>query len=83
MELTLFNTYSTAARFEIVWEHGTFIACRGRRGYRIELYDLGSFFSEVWYNPENNVIALVRGYKSKKALEPYLDKINLLEMLES
>ncbi len=82
MNLTLFNTYSTAARLEIVWEHGTFLAYRGRRGYRIELYDLGSFFAEVWSNPQTNFIALVRGYESKKALELYLNQINLLEMFE-
>ncbi|MBC5772563.1 hypothetical protein H8S95_00675 [Pontibacter sp. KCTC 32443] len=80
MDLTQFNTYSTAARFEIVWEHGTFLAYRGRRGYRIELFDLGNFLAEVWFNPQTNVTALVRGYQSKKALELYVGKINL-EML--
>ncbi|NEM97131.1 hypothetical protein [Pontibacter burrus] len=80
MDLTLFNTYSIAARFEIVWELGTFVAYHGRRGYRIELYDLGNFQAELWYNPETNVLALARGYISKKALDPYLDQINLHEL---
>ncbi|MDX5422415.1 MAG: hypothetical protein LPK07_10745 [Hymenobacteraceae bacterium] len=82
MTLSQFNTYSIAARLEIIWEHGNFLAFRGRRGYRIALYDLGNFFAEVWYNPETNFISLVRGFKSKKALEPYLNKINLLSMLD-
>jgi hypothetical protein len=81
MDLCQFNTYSKAARFEIVWEHGNFIASRGRRGYRIELFDLGSFLAEVWFNPQTNVLALVRGYESKKALESYLEKINLGALL--
>ncbi|MBB6612420.1 hypothetical protein H7F15_15340 [Pontibacter sp. Tf4] len=80
MDLSLFNTFSTRARFEIVWEHGIFIAYRGRRGYRIELYDLGNFVAELWFNPETNVLALVRGYKSQKALDPFLDQINLKKM---
>jgi len=80
MDLSLFNTYSTAARFEIVWERGTFITYKGRRGYRIELYDLGNFLAELWFNPETNVLALVRGYKSKKALDTFLDQINLKKM---
>ena len=82
MTLSQFNTYTGAARLEVIWELGNFLACRGRRGYRIELYDLGSFFAEIWYNPATEYISLVRGYESKKALEPYLTQINLLEMFD-
>jgi hypothetical protein len=81
MNLTLFNTFSLAGRQEIVCEYGTFLAARGRRGYRIELYDMGSFFAEVWTNPETNIIGLIRGLKSKRALEPYTTQINLLDMM--
>lgn len=82
MTLSQFNTYTGAARLEIIGELGNFLAFRGRRGYRIALYDLGSFFAEVWTNPETDYISLVRGFESKKALEPYLTKINLMEMFE-
>ena len=82
MTLSQFNTHSLAARLEIIWELGNFLAFRGRRGYRIALYDLGSFFAEIWYNPQTEYISLVRGYESKKALEPYLAEINLLEMFD-
>ncbi|MFD2247156.1 hypothetical protein [Pontibacter ruber] len=82
MNLTLFNTHTLAGRLEIIWAHGTFLAYRARRGYRIALYDLGNFFAEIWYNPESEHISLVRGFSSKKALEPYLNQINLLEMLD-
>lgn len=82
MNLTLFNTHTLAGRLEIVWEHGTFIAQRGRRGYRIELYCIGNFFAEVWANPETNIIGLIRGFNSNKALEPYASKIQLMDMFE-
>ncbi|MEJ8803475.1 hypothetical protein [Pontibacter sp. H249] len=82
MNLEFFNTHSHAGRLEIIWAHGTFLAQRGRRGYRIALYDLGNFFAEVWTNPDTDYISMVRGYKSKKALEPYLAKISLESMLE-
>jgi hypothetical protein len=82
MTLSQFNTYTGAARIEIIEELGNFLAFRGRRGYRIALYDLGSFFAEIWYNPETDYISLVRGFESKRALEPYLTKINLLEMFD-
>ncbi|WP_266204566.1 hypothetical protein [Pontibacter kalidii] len=82
MNLNLFNTHTLAGRLEIIWAHGNFIAYRGRRGYRIELYNLGSFFAEVWYNPENDYISLVRGFTSNKALEPYITQVDLMEMLD-
>lgn len=82
MNLTLFNTHSLAGRLEIVWAHGTFLAKRSRRGYRIELYDMGGFFAEVWCNPDNDFVGLIRGLKSKRVLEPYLSKIKLLDMLD-
>ncbi|MFD2514975.1 hypothetical protein ACFSRY_13945 [Pontibacter locisalis] len=82
MNLYQFNTYSVAARLEIIWEHGSLLAYRCRRGYRIALYNLGSFFAEIWYNPENEYIALVRGFQSNKVLETYVPKIDLKRMLE-
>ncbi|WP_299757973.1 hypothetical protein [uncultured Pontibacter sp.] len=82
MNLNLFNTHTLAGRLEIIWAHGNFIANRGRRGYRIALYDLGSFFAEIWYNPENDYISLVRGFSSKKALEPYINQVDLMEMFD-
>ncbi|MCP2043826.1 hypothetical protein L1278_001863 [Pontibacter sp. HSC-36F09] len=65
----------------MIWAHGTFLAERGRRGYRIQLYDMGDFFAEVWSNPENHIVGLIRGLASKRALEPYTTKINLLDMM--
>jgi hypothetical protein len=42
---------------------------------------MGDFFAEVWTNPETNFIGLIRGLASKRALEPYVNKINLLDMI--
>lgn len=81
MNLTLFNTHSLAGRLEIILEQGTFLAERGRRGYHIELYNMGNFFAEVWTNPETNFIGLIRGLGSNRALEPYVAKVNLMDMI--
>jgi hypothetical protein len=81
MSLTYFNTHTLAGRLEMIWAHGTFLAERSRRGYHIELYDMGGFFAEVWTNPETNFIGLIRGLANKRALEPYVTKINLLDMM--
>ena len=83
MNLSLFNSHSLAARLEIVWAHGTFLAHRGRRGYHIEIYDVGNFFAEVWSNPQTDYISLIRGLDSRRALEPYVPSVNLVEMTQS
>jgi hypothetical protein len=48
----------------------------------VVLYHLAGFFAEVWYSPEDNQIALVHGFESRKLLEPYLDIINLKELMD-
>ena len=83
MNLSLFNSHSLAGRLEIVIAHGAYLARRGRRGYRIELYDMGNFFAEVWSNPQTDYISLVRGLDSRRALEPYAASIDILEMTQS
>lgn len=83
MNISLFNSHSLAGRLEIVWAHGTLLAQRGRRGYRIELYDMGNFFAEVWSNPRTDFISLVRGLDSRRALEPYVPYVNLSGMTHS
>jgi hypothetical protein len=81
MSISFFNTHTLAGRLEMIWAHGTFLAERRRRGYRIELYAIGDFFAEVWTNPETNFVGLIRSLASKRALEPYTCNINLLDMM--
>ncbi|GAA4431618.1 hypothetical protein GCM10023188_19340 [Pontibacter saemangeumensis] len=83
MNRPLFNSHSLAARLEIGWAHGTLLAHRGRRGYRMERYDMGRFFAEGWSNPRTDYISLVRGLDSRRALAPYVTDIHLLEMTHS
>ena len=81
MSLNFFNKHTLAGRWEMIWANGHLLAERGRRGYRIQLYDMGDFFAEVWSNPETHIIGLIRGLANKRALEPYTNKINLMDMI--
>ncbi|MFD2247290.1 hypothetical protein [Pontibacter ruber] len=40
-----------------------------------------SFLAEVWYSPEDNQIVLVHGFVDRKLLEPYLDDLDLEELM--
>ncbi len=62
---------------QYIWDNGTYLAyCRDAGTYR-NLYHLGSFFAEVWYDPEANQISRIRTFTSRACLEPYLLNIML------
>ncbi|WP_337070740.1 hypothetical protein [Pontibacter sp. 13R65] len=82
MDFYAFNTLPRDTRAELVWQQGRFLAIRTEMGCSVVLYHMGSFFAEVWYSPEDNQIALVHGFKSYSILEPYLELIDLQELME-
>jgi len=52
MDITEFSTYSLKEKGKKVFLEGKFIASREYYNQRLLLYDLGSFFAEVWYLPD-------------------------------
>jgi hypothetical protein len=81
MELYDFNHYQLAHRAALVGEQGQFLAVRQSGDCRVCLYTMGNFWAEVWYQAENNQIALVRGFKSQACLEPYLVLVDLSDLM--
>ncbi|KAA5539160.1 hypothetical protein [Adhaeribacter rhizoryzae] len=81
MELYDFNRYNMAHRAAAVWEKGHFLAVRQSGDCRICLYAMGKFFAEVWYQTDNNQIELVRGFKSIACLQPYLELVDLSDII--
>lgn len=77
-----FNSDSLEERTKLVWTRGEFLAMRQRHGCRVVLYHLQELFAEVWYHPESNVILMVHGYDKQACLEPYLESINLGELIK-
>lgn len=82
MDFYQFNYLPREQRAELVWRLGKFLAIRSYMGCNIALYHLTDFFAEVWYSPEDDQIALVHGFESRKHLEPYLDMIDLEKLLD-
>jgi len=79
MDLYDFNRFNQEERKATVMDLGTFIAARLSCGCRMCLYAMGKFFAEVVYlgEEEDNQIILVRAFKSKFCLEPYLELVDL------
>ena len=76
-----FNKHKLDGRAQMAWDHGTYIALRCEEPHSVALYHMGEFFAEVWYSPTDNKIIMVRGFKSRRLLEPYAEMVDLREIL--
>ncbi|MDF7810903.1 hypothetical protein [Hymenobacter sp. YC55] len=73
-----FNQLPLAEQLGIVLGEGTYLTMRfGEHGDRINLYHMGTFFAEVYYDPEINHLHHCRTFVSTGPLEAYTDQIRL------
>jgi hypothetical protein len=77
MTLYEFNSLLINQRSEYTWNNGTFIGTRSVDRFKINLYYTKEFFAEIWYDTIDNKIENVKSFKSKAALDPYLDLITI------
>jgi hypothetical protein len=54
-----------------------FVSEKEDEEYKILLYQIDSFYVEVYYHKEHNVLKRFRSFSSINQLDPYLDKIDL------
>lgn len=80
MHLSTFDSFSSDEQLQIIRDHGSYLmARRGRKG-RIGLYHIGLLFVEVWYDPEDTYVKMIRGFACSTFLEPYLEKIQVPDL---
>jgi hypothetical protein len=66
---------------EVVWA-STNIGERRDKEHTILLYQVDSFYVEVFYHRKNNVISRTRSFSNPDQLEPYMVHINILQLLK-
>jgi hypothetical protein len=71
-----FHLMTLKEKAAAVWE-GTFIGDRAENNFKIQLYSMGNFFAEVFYNQDLNEIVTVRGFKTTRLIDPYLKNIKI------
>jgi len=71
-----FHAMTKNEKLAAVWE-GTFIGDRPEGQLFVQLYNMGTFYAEVFYNQEINEIVKARGFKTTKLVEPYLRDIKI------
>jgi hypothetical protein len=69
-----FNLLSDDEKAAAVWA-GTFLGDREENGLRVQLYGVGAFYVEVFYDGLANRILRFRAFKTYDLLAPYLGHI--------
>lgn len=64
----------------LIWQKGVFLLMRSYVKHQIMLYDMGSFFAEIWYQLEADKIVIIRSFNNTCFLDPYLDIIDYSEL---
>jgi hypothetical protein len=85
MNSQAFKQLSREDKFRYVWTHCHFLASRFQhiqnRKLRINLFFSGHFFVEVWYNSPHDYFGDIKAFDDRKLLEPYIDTIDLDELM--
>ncbi|MDQ6763269.1 MAG: hypothetical protein M3015_11660 [Bacteroidota bacterium] len=76
MTLYEFNQLNDPEKAEAVWD-GTLIGDRTDNIFNILLYQIDSFYVEVYYQKRRNIIKWIRSFSSTDQLLPYLEKMDL------
>lgn len=74
MTLYQFNLLNETEQAEAVWS-GVHFGERQDEEHSILLYQVDSFYVEVYYHSENNVVSRMRGFSSTEQLTPYLEQM--------
>ena len=77
MTLYQFNGLDEMEQHEAIWEHGVHIGERLEGEYKIILYQIFSFYVELRYHIEHNVLKGSRSFSSTEQLKPYLKNIEI------
>lgn len=77
MTLYQFNALDETEQHEAVWNNGVHVGDRVEGECKIILYQLFSFYVEIYYHTEFNALRRLRSFSSTQCLDTYISDINL------
>ena len=80
MTLYEFNMLEKDGQHSAVWEYGTHIGERIEGPHKLILYQLFSFYVELYYSINANELTRLRSFSSVKCLDPYLPYIDITNL---
>jgi hypothetical protein len=77
MEMLNFQVMSETKKIDFLYKQGVYIGKRKQFGLSIVLYQLDSFYAEIFYKKYRTYINKIRTFDNTDLLEPYLEQINV------
>ncbi|RDC64623.1 hypothetical protein [Adhaeribacter pallidiroseus] len=77
-----FNRCNQEQKVALVLDQGQFIQIRVSGDYSIVLYAIGKFYAEIWYKTATSKFFMVRGFSNQDMLDPYLETIDLTQLID-
>ena len=81
MTAAQFDLLKTSEKENVVCLEGAFIAVRQEPEFIIRLYQMDSFYVELYYHQVRDHAVCVKSFESTVKLEPYLQSIDVSELL--
>ena len=81
MTFLQFNQLSRFDKFAAILEHGVNIGDRQSKYANVILYQVFSFYIEVYYDPSQNEIVQLISFESTDMLDPYIKSITVESLL--
>lgn len=81
MQIHLFEKLSLDSKACLTWKNGINIGYRAQGHYYMALYRLNNFFVEIQYHTSFDGVACINTFACEEQLQPYLDQIDLSDIL--
>ncbi|HEU4471038.1 MAG TPA: hypothetical protein VFR58_08145 [Flavisolibacter sp.] len=83
MKLREFKYLEKQRKIDLLSQSGVYLCTRQEPEFTIDLYQMDSFYIEAYYYHGCEGPGYMRAFSSTDFLEPYLNKINLTNLLAS
>jgi hypothetical protein len=81
MNMYQFNCLDEVRQIELLWSTGVLIGSRQEGFYKILLYQINSFYVEVFYKYFQGKMVKLKSFTDTDLLEPYITSINITSLL--
>lgn len=81
MNMYQFNCLDEVRQIEIVWSNGVLVGARQEGFYKILLYQIASFYVEVYYQYFQGKMIKLKSFVDTDLLDPYLNTIDIEPLL--
>lgn len=81
MNMYQFNCMDEVRQIELIWSTGVLVGSRQEGSFKILLYQIASFYVEVYYQYFQGKMIKIKSFSDTNQLDPYLNSINIDALL--